>query len=167
MKTSSFTVAFCLGMCIFGISVPANAAPLRNWPSVTLGQHDGTVRVLQALLATHGYNVSADGFFGRATEKALRQFQKAHQLIASGETNDPTWEALIVPIHQGSKGPAVRAAQFELRAAGYAVVMDGIFGSHMKVVVQRYQKQTGHTADGIIGGNTWYELLGSDEHEGD
>ena len=167
MKTSSLNAALVLGMCIVGLNIRSVAAPLRNWPTATLGEHDSTVRVLQYLLAAHGYSMQADGFFGKATEKTLRRFQQTHQLVASGETNDPTWESLIVSLHQGSKGPAVRAAQFELREAGYAVVMDGVFSSQMKTVVQKYQKQTGHTADGLIGRNTWYELLGATEGEGD
>ncbi len=173
MKTSSraaplfYAAALLLGVCSFGISARSVAASLRNWPTVTLGEHDATVRALQLLLSAQGYTVSADGFFGRATEKALRRFQHAHQLVATGETNNPTWEALVLPIKQGSKGPAVRAAQFELREEGYAVVTDGVFGPRMKAVVQKYQQQTGHTADGIIGRNTWYELLGGNEPEGD
>jgi peptidoglycan hydrolase-like protein with peptidoglycan-binding domain len=156
-----------LGLSIFGVSARSRAEPLRNWQTVTLGDHDVTVCALQALLVAHGYKVSMDGYFGQATQKALRQFQHAHQLLASGATNDPTWEALLVRLHQGSKGPGVRAAQIELRAAGYAVVTDGVFGAHMKSVVRRYQKQLGQTADGVIGRNTWYELLGGDETEGD
>ena len=93
----------------------------------------------------------------------MKQFQQAHRLVAGGETNAPTWEALIPALHQGSKGPAVRAAQIELRAAGYAVVTDGVFGPRMNAAVQRYQTQTGHTPDGVIGRNTWYELLGGFE----
>ncbi len=166
MRTLSLA-ATLFGMCIFGVSACSGASPLRDWPVFTLGDHDGTVHALQLLLTAQGYSVTADSFFGRATQKALRQFQHAHQLVATGQTNDPTWEVLIVPIHQGSKGPAVRAAQYEIRAAGYAVSMDGVFGSQMKAVVQRYQKQTGHTADGVIGRKTWYELLGGNEPEGD
>ena len=156
-----------LAICMFGPNPHAWAAPLRNWPTITLGEQETNVRALQSLLAAHGYKVSADGFFGKATQKALRQFQHTHQLIASGETNTPTWEALVVTVHQGSKGPAVRAVQFELRDAGYAVATNGIFDARMKTVVQQYQKQTGHTADGIIGLNTWCELLGGNESEGD
>ncbi|MGI4788684.1 MAG: peptidoglycan-binding domain-containing protein [Janthinobacterium lividum] len=167
MKTPALATTFFLAMCIFGMNPHAGAAPLRSWPTVALGEHDGMVRALQFLLSSHGYSVSSDGFFGRGTEKTLRKFQQAHQLVASGETNDPTWEALLIPLHQGSKGPAVRAAQFELRQAGYAVGGDGVFGSQLKAVVQKYQKQTGHTVDGIIGRNTWYELLGGDESAGD
>lgn len=167
MKISFAVVALFLGIGIFGMSARSGADPLRSWPVVALGDHDGTVRTLQLLLTAQGYSVTTDSFFGHTTQKALRRFQRAHQLVATGQTNDPTWEALIVPIHQGSKGPAVRAAQYEIRAAGYAVSMDGVSGSQMKAVVQRYQKQTGHTADGIIGRKTWYEMLGGNETEGD
>ena len=136
------------------------AAPLRGWPAVGRDESDANVRAVQYLLAAHGGRVTADGVFGRGTEKALRQFQTAHALVASGKTNDPTWETLIVPLHLGSRGPAVKAAQIELRDEGYAVPVDGVFGPQMKAVTKTYQSRTGHTADGVIGRNTWYELLG-------
>ena len=76
MKTLFLAVAFLIGVCIFGVNAPSNAAPLRNWPSVTLGQHDGTVRVLQALLAAHGYKVSADGFLEGQQKKPCVSFSR-------------------------------------------------------------------------------------------
>ena len=168
MKKSSTTVPlFSTAALFFILCVCAWAAPLRNWPDMSLGQHDRTVRVLQYLLSAQGQRVPADGFFGRGTQKALRQFQQAHQLVATGETNDPTWEVLVVSLHQGSKGLAVRAAQLELREAGYAAATDGVFGLQMKKITQKYQKQTGHTADGVIGRNTWYELVAGDGAMGD
>lgn len=138
----------------------AQAAPLRTWPVTTRGDEGANVRALQYLLLAHGYSLPIDGIFGRTTEKALRQFQRAHRLVAGGQTNNPTWESLLVPLRQGSKGPAVKAAQIELRNEGYAVAVDSVFGPHMKDAVQKLQSRTGHTADGIVGRYTWYELVG-------
>ncbi len=169
MKSLSRFVSFaaCL-LLVLSFADPGFAdAPLRNWPFAARGDKDAQVRAVQLLLASHGYKTSADSVFGAATQKALRQFQSAHHLVASGETNDPTWEALIVTIHQGSAGPAVRAAQYELRQQGYAVAADGVFGAQMKTAVQTFQKQTGHTSDGVIGRKTWYELVGGDASPGD
>lgn len=159
--------AACLLLALSFASPGFADAPLRNWPPAVRGDKDANVRAVQLLLTAHGYKVSADGTFGAATQKALRQFQAAHRLVASGETNNPTWEALIVTVHQGSAGPAVRAAQYELRQEGYAVATDGIFDAQMKTAVQKFQKQTGHTADGVIGRKTWYELAGGDDSPGD
>ena len=167
MKTSSVTTFFSTVVLSFGLCVCSVAAPLREWPVVARGDHNITVRAFQLLLKARGYNVAADGFFESATQKALRRFQHTHQLVAEGEMNNPTWEALVLPIQQGSLGPAVKAAQIELREEGYAVATDGVFSSRMKSVVLRYQKLTGHTADGIIGRNTWCELLEGNQSEGD
>ncbi len=143
------------------------AAPLRSWPveqrmpvNEELPGADATVRAVQYLLAAHGLPVAPDGFFRHGTEAALRQFQTAHHLVASGKTNNPTWEALIVPLHLGSRGAAVKAAQTEFRDAGYAVAVDGVFGPEMKAVTKTFQVRTAHTADGVIGRSTWYELVG-------
>lgn len=138
----------------------AQGLPMHNWPTSARGDRDANVRAVQYLLLAHGYPLSVDGVFGRTTEKALRRFQRAHRLVGSGGMNNPTWESLIVPLRQGSKGPAVKAAQVELRQEGYAVTVDGVFGPRMKDAVLKLQSRTGHTADGIVGRRTWYELVG-------
>lgn len=115
-------------------AAPAANAALREWPTSSRGDRDVNVRAIQYL--------------------------RAHHLIAGGEMNDPTWEALVVPLRQGSQGPAVKAAQIELRAEGYAVTVDGRLGPQMKAAVQKLQSRTEHTADGIVGRYTWYELVG-------
>jgi len=175
MKTSPsraatfFTVCLLFAVSAFG-GVCFAAAPLRNWPVMEKGEQDSQftpVRPLQSLLTAQGYPVTADGSFGRETQKALRRFQAAHGLVGSGATNDPTWEALIVEVQQGSKGPSVQAAQHALRSAGYAAATNGVFDGRLKFTVQKFQKQTGHTADGIIGRMTWYELVCGDYAVGD
>ena len=52
------------------------------------------------------------------------------------------------------------------RRTGDAVAVDGVFGPQMKAVTKTYQSRTGHTADGVIGRNTWYELLGGSPDAG-
>ena len=142
----------------FTLSAPA--ASLRDWPVSARGDKNTNVTAIQYLLRAHGSSLPVDGVFGRATEKALRQFQSAHRLVASGKTNNATWESLLVPLRRGSHGPAVQAAQVELRDDGYGVAVDGVFGPRMEDAVRNLQSRTGHTADGIVGRNTWYELVG-------
>lgn len=141
----------------------AQAAPLRDWPVSARGDHEVNVTAIQYLLRAHGYSLPVDSVFGRTTEKVLRQFQRTQHLVADGQTNNPTWESLLVPLRQGSHGPAVKAAQVELRNEGYGVAVDGVFGPQMKDAVRKLQSRTGHTADGIIGRNTWYELVGGND----
>lgn len=61
----------------------------------------------------------------------------------------------------------MQAAQYALRSAGYAANTNGIFDGRLNLTVQKFQKQTGHTADGVIGRMTWYELVQRDGPEGD
>ena len=156
---------FCL--CFALITAPLRAAPARDWPFYSPADisksadksADETVRAAQYLLRARGYPVAADGLFGKNTVAAVRRFQRSHHLIADGTLRAPTWEALVVRIAPGASGPAVSAAQVQLRTAGYAVPVDGRFGSQMKSAVRKFQAQTGHRADGIIGLNTWSELM--------
>ena len=153
--------------CSVLITPPLQAAPARGWPYYSQAEKgknadkfaDETIRAAQYLLQARGYPVAADGFFGKNTVAAVRRFQRSHHLIADGTLRPPTWEALVVRVGPGASGPAVRAAQVQLRVAGYAVPVDGRFGPRMKVVVRKFQAQTGHTADGVIGLNTWSELM--------
>jgi peptidoglycan hydrolase-like protein with peptidoglycan-binding domain len=49
-----------------------------------LGDTGLAVRQLQVALTRHGLRLEADGMFGRRTERAVRQFQRIHGLLADG-----------------------------------------------------------------------------------
>jgi hypothetical protein len=53
------------------------------------------VKKLQTMLASLGYPVKADGYFGKSTEKAVLAFQKAEGLEQDGIAGPETLEALI------------------------------------------------------------------------
>ena len=55
-----------------------------------------TVRDIQTSLANEGYSVRADGVWGPKTASALRQFQQANGLTASGVVDSKTLAALNV-----------------------------------------------------------------------
>ena len=52
------------------------------------------VLLAQRMLAQRGYDIEADGFFGPATEQAVRQFQQAAGLEVDGLVGADTWAAL-------------------------------------------------------------------------
>jgi len=52
------------------------------------------VTALQQLLIIVGYEVSANGVFGLATNAAVKDFQAAHQLPADGVVGAQTLSAL-------------------------------------------------------------------------
>ena len=115
----TFCLVFIGGVC----AAPVSADDVRYWPIFHWGDKDsrsdrhGIIHALQLLLRAHGYSLAADGIYGRATEKSVRQFQQAQHLVPSGAMNNPTWEALIVSLKQRSAGPAVTAAQIRRVAA--------------------------------------------------
>jgi len=60
------------------------------------------VRAVQEQLRAHGYDLDADGYFGPATEAAVRDFQSAHGLEVDGLVGPATWSALYTGEPAGS-----------------------------------------------------------------
>lgn len=61
----------------------------------------------------------------------------------------------------GSSGADVRELQEQLRAAGYNIAADGIFGPATQSAVRAYQQANGLQVDGIAGNQTRGALAGS------
>lgn len=57
-------------------------------------------------------------------------------------------------IGYGSSGDSVTELQNKLRAAGYNISADGVFGNETKAAVEAYQKANGLGVDGIVGSQT-------------
>lgn len=63
-------------------------------------------------------------------------------------------------LRQGNGGNITKLLQEKLVSLGYNTNgVDGIFGSQTKAAVISYQKSKGLSQDGIVGQNTWRELL--------
>lgn len=131
----------------------------RTWPLVRSGDTGERVRTVQYLLRQAGYSVSADGVFGSGTESAVRSFQQARGLAVDGVVGTATWERLAITVRNGSTGDAVRGCQSQLRARGYAVNVDGVFGAGTESAVRSFQQSRGLGADGIVGLDTWSRLV--------
>ncbi|WP_392454794.1 N-acetylmuramoyl-L-alanine amidase [Chryseomicrobium aureum] len=58
----------------------------------------------------------------------------------------------------GSSGSSVQYAQSRLNKRGFALTIDGHFGSLTENAVKKFQKDSGLVVDGIIGAATWKEL---------
>jgi peptidoglycan hydrolase-like protein with peptidoglycan-binding domain len=76
-------------------------------------------------------------------------------LNADGAVGSASWPALTVLAQQGDSGSKVRAVQSQLVESGYAVTVDGVFGSGTTSAVRSFQSAKGLGADGIVGDNTW------------
>ncbi|MBX3573248.1 MAG: DUF3380 domain-containing protein [Mesorhizobium sp.] len=72
----------------------AAAPPAAVVPDLRRGSKGDDVRYLQDLLAAAGYRISADGMFGRLTEDAVRDFQRARGLVVDGIAGPRTLETL-------------------------------------------------------------------------
>ena len=68
-----------------------------NMPTLRRGNQGEAVEELQALLnAKFGFSLEIDGNFGKATETAVKEFQKKNGLTADGVVGKKTWAALGV-----------------------------------------------------------------------
>ena len=68
-----------------------------NIPTLRRGSQGDEVADLQTILnARYGADLDVDGNFGKATEAAVKAFQKSHGLTADGVVGPKTWKALGV-----------------------------------------------------------------------
>lgn len=102
--------------------------------------------------------VGADGDFGSGTEKALKDYQAANDLVVDGIAGPDTFTVIGLPelilLRQGSRGEAVKLLQMDL-----SIDADGKFGPGTKKAVQDFQTKNGLPADGIAGPNTLSKML--------
>ena len=62
-------------------------------------------------------------------------------------------------MRSGSSGLGVRWLQFELARRGFALIVDGIFGTQTELAVKSYQGRNGLEVDGIVGPKTISALV--------
>ena len=68
--------------------------------------------------------------------------------------------ALTWPLEQeGSTGEDVKTVQYLVTAHGHPTGVDGDFGPNTKAAVQAFQSSRGLSADGIVGQQTWPQLI--------
>jgi peptidoglycan hydrolase-like protein with peptidoglycan-binding domain len=70
--------------------------------------------------------------------------------------------ATVLPwpvVRQGAHGHPVRTLQRLLRARGFYLVVDGIFGPVTRSKVIAFQRSRGLAADGVVGPHTWSKLV--------
>ncbi|MGB6015965.1 MAG: peptidoglycan-binding protein, partial [Nodosilinea sp.] len=149
---------------------PAPGPLLRLTNPFTTGD---PVRTLQQALARTGIAIAADGVFGPASDRAVRQFQASRGLVADGIVGPQTWAFLqnqsaptppapttpaVIRVlrlaNPLTRGDDVRSVQQALTRAGFSLVADGVFGPASDRAVRQFQASRGLTADGIVGSQT-------------
>lgn len=147
------------------------------------------VQQLQTALKQLGYSVgSADGKYGPATEKAVRQFQQDYSLTVDGKAGQQT-QALVYQLasgssssgsssttttsssyfsgnydklEYGSKGTRVTLLQEALNQLGFSAgKADGRYGTGTQQAVTAFQRAQGLSVDGKAGKQTlqWIEKV--------
>ena len=61
--------------------------------------------------------------------------------------------------HEGSTGEDVKTVQYLVTAHGHATAVDGAFGPQTKAAVEAFQSSRGLGADGVVGSQTWPQLI--------
>lgn len=137
-----------------------------------IGSTGEAVKTLQATIMSAGFTVvgGADGVFGVLTASALKSFQNANGIEASGIVDQHTADVLaqvggvsdqhdptvttspLVGLRYGSIGSDVQALQQALIDAGITVRggADGVFGTATKAAVEQYQGAHGLSVSGIV-----------------
>jgi peptidoglycan hydrolase-like protein with peptidoglycan-binding domain len=143
------------------------------------------VGIQQALAAAGNDPGPIDGIFGGLTEQAVKVYQSANGLAATGIVDADTHQALTGTVDTGtggddsgtdaatsagstmaslgSRGELVVEIQTLLSDSGYEPgPIDGIFGSLTDRAVRAFQAARGLLIDGIVGPATLGEMRGSD-----
>lgn len=146
----------------------------------------GNVRSLQNALNRAGANqstgtsliygveiisVQVTGVFDDQTERAVKLFQKQRGLSQTGVADTATLEALGIsfassapssqssPTSQqnGSSAETLRLQKL-LRAAGYSVSTDGVWGNKTQAALIKFQNANGLNGDGVVKEADWQKL---------
>jgi peptidoglycan hydrolase-like protein with peptidoglycan-binding domain len=172
-----------LVMSFLACALPATAlaAPAGRLGARTLrpGASGPDVRELQQDLGKVGIAVTADGTFGATTTAAVRTFQRAALLPASGIVGRQTIARLLratrpssaniaggfgrasaaerdqslgdrIPVSEGMSGHDVRVLQDFLHRAGFRSTVDGQFGTATVRAVRAFESAQHRKVDGVI-----------------
>ena len=137
------------------------------------GDQNNQVSQLQQQLKDAGYyHMEITGIFGPQTEKAVRAFQRDHQLTVDGIAGPKTFNQLkqasskVESIEKkqpntngilrfGAQGNDVRTLQSQLKQLGLMKMEPtGVYGEVTENAVRSFQQQYGLTVDGIAGPQT-------------
>ena len=84
------------------------------------------------MLVRLGYDIGScgiDGDYGRATEKAVREFQGDHQLVVDGVCGPMTWDALDKAVAKIDENPSEKT---------YKVIIQGLDYSQAQAIAGNY-----------------------------
>lgn len=127
------------------------------------GDRGDGVKRYQRRLSKAGYlTEDADGVFGEATEKAVKDFQKDNDITVTGRIDAKTQKSLNAvslgngELRVGDSGGKVARLQNLLTLHGFALgSMDGVFGSSTETQLRAFQRYRGIKETGVADDVVW------------
>jgi hypothetical protein len=136
-----------------------------TYPRLRAGDRGERVEALQCLLRKNArYRGRIDARFDRDVVRAVRSFQRRHDLRVTGTADASTWTALFAEgstplLKVGSAGEPTLRLQRSLRAAGFGSVKPtGIVTERTAKAVRRQQQALGLDPTGVVTADTWAAL---------
>lgn len=148
-----------------------------TWPYLVIEVGPGSTG--EAVVAVQSFGLivipgdeplAMDGVYGPETEHRVRTFQNLWGLASDGIAGRQTWSYLgadkrtVWPLVQpGASEPGnfrVRTVQYLLRARGFAVAADGVYGPETAEAVRQFaSSQRAVHVDSVVGNLTWPALI--------
>jgi peptidoglycan hydrolase-like protein with peptidoglycan-binding domain len=132
------------------------------------GMSSFKIKELQQLLKEKGFFTypQATGYFGPITEEAVKAFQQAVNLPATGVVDDATYAKLraftpgVRTLAVGSRGDDVKVLQQRLKQLGYFKYPEitGYFGTVTEAAVKQFQRANGLPINGTADAATLERL---------
>jgi peptidoglycan hydrolase-like protein with peptidoglycan-binding domain len=143
------------------LSTATTAAAGPKYPHQSLGNRGADVRAIQGSLRHHGAtDLAIDGVFGATTQAAVKVFQAARGLPATGRVDGFTWSRLLVRLAAGSTGEAVSVLQRQIKEKrNVPLVVTGVFNDATIAAVRTFQKHAGLSVTGVVESTTWRYLI--------
>ena len=144
--------------------------------------HGEDVEMVQEGLSNLGYySGPIDGKYGKKTQQAVIDFQKANRLAPDGNFGRESWKVMISgsavdaasaaenpylesdfdgTLEEGSTGDNVKIVQRLLKELGYYEgEVNGKYGYSLRKAVYKFQEDNNLHHDGKVGPNTWSLLV--------
>jgi peptidoglycan hydrolase-like protein with peptidoglycan-binding domain len=137
------------------------AAGMPNYPHQSVGNRGSDVRAIQGFLRHHGAtDLVLSGIFDAPTVAAVKAFQTARGLPATGMVDGATWSRFLVSLRSGTTGEAVAVLQRQLNEKrGAGLTADGTLGASTVSAVRSFQRHAGRPVTGVVDAYTWRYLI--------
>ncbi len=129
------------------------------------GMRNAQVAALQCFLRQKRFTrAGVTGRYRPSTVRAVRRFQRAHELAVTGRVNRRVWMVLLAEgstplLKYGAGSDAVRRVQRALNAASSAgLEVTGVFERRTRAAVRDYQRSRGVHRTGVVTDDLWAML---------